>query len=327
MLAQGLIGALAVLLLAYIIRARLFSRIFELEILELRYDPKQKEAELILRNHEPIPLFIKPTLRRLNFITEDDLQQQAAVPMAAGQHKSLITGYDLVAEHQNPLFIEEAATQKIRFDIPEDTQLKPLDNVRVDVEYGFTSYRLEAALTKTLTLRLETQKQDKKAGAKRRKRVEDEFLEWVRLIQIEHLTQPTITPVLEPQKEEPGKPERTVERMGFPVEARCVCCGKDQRLEWIVDQSHVCGGCKDFLAPNQEIAETQEEPVREDLELKPRHRIILGVLHEEGMLTNAEVAEKTRRSKKNTSRDLRELANAGLIDKHKLGSQISYSPA
>lgn len=34
-----------------------------------------------------------------------------------------------------------------------------------------------------------------------------------------------------------------VERVGFPVQSICICCGKIRWLNWTVDGRHVCDEC------------------------------------------------------------------------------------
>jgi len=136
-------------------------------------------------------------------------------------------------------------------------------------------------------------------------------------------------------------PALSVEKSGFPLQALCYCCGKERWLSWVVEGSHVCAECKEFLAKDKtlvgglvggiDLEEDMESPEggveligMGAADLKPRHKKILDVLLAESTLSVKELSMKLERDEKAVATDLRYLLKNNLVDRVKIKGRYKY---
>jgi len=335
------------------------SRQPQIEINDLVYNKPLNQVELTVKNRGSSSCFIRPSVRIIHLLTPLEWKEQTEngnMPMMPGRAGSLIKGYDLIGEYDTPILVSGNKTEKIVYHLDDPLNIREFDNVRVDIPLGKQANLMDQILNGIIHIKIIDEIVDPSDDHKVVEEelhtipLEDEIDQKILDIFEETPAPPHVEPPIEVLEETPptqfdespptveDEPEpltpqtpysERVKANNFPIDATCICCGQDKWLKWIVEDKHVCGECKDFLA--EKIMEDYPEGISEDTEaagdsdIKPRHSDILVLLKEYDSLTPCAVAEKLDRKKSAVSRDLRHLTKLGKVTREKKNKKFHYT--
>ncbi|MBM3308745.1 MAG: DeoR family transcriptional regulator [Candidatus Altiarchaeales archaeon] len=315
----------------------------QLEFLDLVYDSTARQLELFVVNQGEKSVYVNPSLRLIHFLNPEEWREKNSNGngngnsspgyMAAGkcyQVDSVIKGYSLIGDCPESVRVEGKSVRKIVYPLPDDISLRVYDNIQVDSMYGVNSDS-ESRLVNTMRVML---KDDVDCGVF--DGVVPEGVDGIKpAYNPNFCTVPTVDK------------EGVIAESDFPLQAMCVCCGKDRWLGWIVDGNHVCSECKDFLDGGVEqlvdegfplLAEqeaeifvgdilSQREEVCDsgaDVGLKPRHKEILGLLEHENNLTVKKISKLLSLQESTVVSDLNFLMKSELVGRVKVGNKFMY---
>ncbi len=328
--ATYLFAAGAVVLIYYFL-TRFKYRKPAFEFVDLLYDKTQNKIELIVRNCDSKGYFVKPSLRLVKFIQPEEWKEQTAngngLTMSQGSSSSLIKGYDLLGEEPEAILLEDNTTKKFVYDVPSHIPLDEYDNIRIDLHYGNHSDVVRGMVGNTMHLRFKEIEFPKHEVDVPKTEVETELLPPVQKFMFpEQGVEPNIPPVSEAVQQK-TIPDERIRKSGFPLQATCICCGRDAWLKWIVDGSHVCTECKDFLKDKYgltEPPEPEQTKIEEEI-LKPRQIEILKILKNGGGYTIDDLSSAFNISKATVAVDVKFLLSNEYITRTRKGRFFVYS--
>ncbi|MDD5110986.1 MAG: DeoR family transcriptional regulator [Candidatus Altiarchaeota archaeon] len=291
----------------------------QVEFLDVVYDRAARQLELYVANEGERPIYLNPSLRLVHFLNPDEWKEKKSSTgegMMEGkcyQVESVIKGYNLIGECQKPVVVEGMSVRKIVYPLSEDVVLRAYDNVRVESLCGLSNpsgQRMVSVMRVVLKDDNDTRAFDTVAPA----------------------YNPNFCVVTE-------NPEKTAaEAAGVPVQAMCVCCGKDRWLEWVVDGNHVCSECKDFMQgssrssmlPDEEAASFIQDSVQVnetaegEIQLNDRQREIIALLENENNLTVRKISKMLSASESTISSDLKYLMENDKVGRVEIGRRFLY---
>lgn len=296
----------------------------QIEFLDLVYDKTARQLELFVVNEGEKPVYVNPSLRLVHFLDPEEWREKksnggySSENMVAGkcyQVDSVIKGYTLVGECPESVRIDGRGIRKIIYPLSEDVNLRVYDNIRVDSQYGFDGVSDER-LVNTMRVVLKDDVDTSVFG---------------------NILPEIVKPVYNPNfclTSSSQENRSVVVETVLPIQAMCVCCGKDKWLEWIVDGNHVCAGCKDFLGGKTNGALVLPEPsLKEstlktdrygDVCLKPRQREILNLLEHENNLNVKKISKLLSIKESTVASDLKSLMEKDLVGRIEIGKRYLY---
>ncbi|MFH1125999.1 MAG: MarR family transcriptional regulator [Candidatus Altiarchaeota archaeon] len=326
----------------------------EIELLDLVYDKAARRLELFVVNEGEKQVYVNPSLRLVHFLNPDEWREKKSngngsgdgmLPGKSYQVDSVIKGYSLIGECPESVKVDSRSVRKIIYDLGDDLSLKVYDNIRVDMQYGFDGVleeRLANVMRVVLKDGVDSNLLEGKSTAD--KSVSPSFC----LLPFLEDAESVVTPTLENSPEGPSfcslsssQDASTFVENEFPLQAVCVCCGKDKWLEWVVDGNHVCVDCKDFLGHKNRVISLLPESEAESfiqgfnsksyedryVDLNNRQLEILSLLEHENNLTVKKISKLLSMKESTISSDLRQLMGRDLVGRIEVGNRYLYHMA
>lgn len=330
------------------------------EFRDLVYNKAAQQLELHVVNSGGRPVYVNPSLRLMHFLDPEEWRGKksnggSGVEMLDGRCygvDSVIKGYTLIGESQGAVVVDGNSLKKIVYPLRHGMNLSLCDNIRVDSHCGFNDASGDLVVD---TLRVSVKDGHDGLDGLILEPVSSDRLESNRLFEtvspegadtVNYLSGGVSSGVEAPSYNpnfcvvspfEGGKPKNTVENV-FPLQAVCVCCGKEKWLEWVVDGNYVCAGCKDFFqdgsgsqdvlsAENRGVVEIEKSLLQDsndDSSLKPRHREILDLLEHENNLTVRKISRLLSVNESTVSSDLKHLMEKDRVGRVQVGRRYLY---
>ncbi len=321
-------------LAAYLI-LRLRKVVPDVRFVDVRYDKAGNELELVVENVSDKTVYVKPALRLVRLTPASEWRERTArsdspVPMMTAAAGSVIKGYELIGEYAEPVPVEAGDKAVIKYPVMRDFGLMAYDNIKVDSPVGENPLKMEGSATGTVRLNLSELLKDDKG-------IIDAINEYLEIAEAEDAALNAGGEMLDRGG---NSPALDVRKSGYPLQARCFCCGNDRWLNWVVEGNHVCDECREFLAgepedpcievdgcvmDDKECQEVGVELVEQPrVDLKPRHRQILDALDSENTMSTKELASTLDRGYKAVGSDLRYLLKNNLVDRVKIKGNYKY---
>jgi DNA-binding transcriptional ArsR family regulator len=290
------VSALIVSYLLFSVRSKKTPEVF---LHKVSYDPNSNKIRLTLENYGDKPLHVKPAFRLVHLKSAEEWKNgvsEDGVPMMTGREMSLIKGYELLSQFENPVEVPSQKIHEIEANLPDDCALQAYDNVRVSMLCGFDPGKLMDAVHSTLRVRI------------------DESIEQVPAVEME-------APAAAAEGAEKLSIRKRFARNGFPLEATCVCCGQIKWLKWIVDGQHVCVDCRDFLYDRIKVEYPQEEL---EPKLSGRQKKIVDLLTGDRKVTIKELSALVGQSRTTVSKEVKALVEMGVVSSKKEKNRQFY---
>jgi len=117
----------------YILYHRHKNKAPGIDVLDAVYNRDANRIQLILRNDETMPQYIKSAVRLVYFVPQSEEYDADGVPMLSGSAHSTVAEYDLLVEDQHPVVLNPSSVEKVTYFLGDDVPLRANDYVRVDV--------------------------------------------------------------------------------------------------------------------------------------------------------------------------------------------------
>lgn len=321
------------------------------EFRDLVYNKAGRQLELYVANSGNRAVYVNPSLRLMHFLDPEEWRGRKSnggsdVNMVDGRFygvDSVIKGYTLVGESPGAVMVGGNSVEKIVYPLDDDIQLSVCDNVRVDSHCGFHDASGELFID---TLRVSVKDgQDglildsvSSCGGDSNRLFKTISTEDASPCNYISGVTPSDGPEYNPDfcvlsGFSMGHAGRKVEGV-FPLQAVCVCCGREKWLEWVVDGNYVCAGCKAFLEGGFGRDTTDsvavvgvEKPASSRLDvgsLKPRQRDILNLVEHENNLTVKKISRLLSVNESTVAADLKFLMKGDLVGRVQVGRRYLY---
>lgn len=351
---------LVLLVLAYMVflkRLRSLGRP-SVEFRDLVYNKAAGQLELHVENKCGRPVYVSPSLRLIHFLDPEEWRGKKSNGGSGGEMldgrcycvDSVIKGYTLIGESPGVVMVEGNSVKKIVYPLG-DVRLSLCDNIRVDSQCGFNGASDDMVVD---TLRVSVKDGHEGLDCLILDPVSPDRFESNRLF--DTITSESAKPVFnyissgvssgfEAPAYNPNfcvvppvtgdKPTHAVENV-FPLQAVCVCCGKEKWLEWVVGGNYVCAGCKDFLEGDVSRGQVPESGVVVDVNavsngvsggdssLKPRHAEIMSLLEHENNLTVRKISRLLSVNDSTVASDLKYLMERDMVGRVQVGRRYLY---
>jgi len=277
------------------------------------YDATLNQLELIVENLSTRSAYIRPSFRLIHLLSPDEWKTQTVengIPMASGRESSLIKGYDLLGECEDAVSLSANSIEKLIIPLQDDAGIKPYDNIRVDANVGFSDAKLRDSSHSTLRVKVvESEVLDLALGLEDDNIFEDELFADL---------DDVVDDVVEASSEAPAETlSDRIRKSSFPLEATCICCGRDKWLNWVVDGTHVCQDCRNFL--ENKIVEDSPGILAEPAPAAGSTAdLLLSTLNSAGKtLTASELADAVGKSPSSVRAQLKKLQAKKLVSRRK----------
>ncbi len=274
------------------------ARNHQLKFNEVRYDPSSNEIELHIVNIGAKGMYVQPAIRLVRFTPIDELRQEAAsqeaVPMMMAASGSVIRGYDLIGEPEEPISIDGRKKTVIRYPLPQELKLNFYDTIKVDSMVGSRSDMVGGFFSNTMKLTFMSKEESGE------------------------------------EEQEQSVPSCEASMLDGAVENGSTFSNPFDG--GLMDDSE-SPSMSTVLAGTMEMMHDLEEDVdmcsielidNPLINLKPRHNKILDTLEEETTVTVKELATKLERTEKPVASDLRYLMGHDLVDRVKIRGMYKY---
>ena len=311
----------------------------QIEFLDIVYDKRARHLELYVVNESEKPVFVSPSLKLVHFLNPEEWRDKNGNANANGamlegkcyQMESVIKGYSMIGQCEGEIKVDSRSVRKIIYPLSDDINLRLYDNIRVDSTYGFKNASGER-MTGVMRVVVKEDSEPITVNKIPEENVQPAYLPNFCVVSDSDVAEPYANPT----------------QSGFPVQAMCVCCGKDRWLEWVVDGNHVCGECKDYLAgpglpmlpENQAelfvrdfVSKLEDSAVASidasrdasrDVSVNDRQAELLNLLENENNLTVKKISKHLSIKESTVASDLAYLMHKGIVDRVKIKNRFIY---